>query len=249
MRMTSNNNDIIPSWPAPDNIVALCTTRSHVHSLGVYGKANYGLHVGDKTTAVTANRAALLERLPLNNIAWLEQVHGNKVVAAQADTVAVADGNFTQQQGLACAVMTADCLPLLLTNYDGSQVAAIHCGWRSLAQGIVANAVNSFTCKPSEIIAWLGPAIGPRCFEVGQDVVDSFSVLPWFQSDAFEPQKSGKYLADIYTLARYALVDSGVIAVSGGDYCTVSDEARFYSYRRDGDTGRMVSLIFMSDAT
>lgn len=242
--MTPSNSDILANWPAPSNIVALCTTRAEGLSEGVYAKANYGLHVGDSAESVVATRASLIERLNLNKIAWLEQIHGNAVVAAQPDIVAVADGNFTQQQGLACAVMTADCLPLLLTNRDGSQVAAIHCGWRSLAQGIVANAIATFACEPSEVIAWMGPAIGPNCFEVGHDVYSAFSVLPWFSPDTFTQQFHGKYLADIYGLTRLALLHSGVNTVSGGDYCTVRDAEQFYSYRRDGVTGRMVSLIF-----
>lgn len=244
--MTNKHGDIVASWPAPSHVTALCTSRQQGYSRGVYANGNFGLHVGDNPAAVVANRAILQARLPLNDIAWLEQVHGTDVVEAQADTVAIADGSYTRQRRVACAVMTADCLPLLLTDSAGTQVAAIHCGWRSLAAGIVATAVAKFSCPPADVLAWMGPAIGPQQFVVGQDVVDAFSVNSWCLGSAFKPQSNAKYLADIYALARAALAHAGVLAVSGGGYCTVQQADDFYSYRRDGVTGRMVSLIFLN---
>jgi len=243
--MTLPDTWLKPCWDAPSNVVALSTTRQGGGSRGVYAQANYALHVGDDKEQVLANRKTLLESSGARQIAWLNQVHGAEVTRANAALVATADAVISEQIGLACAVMTADCLPVLLCNQAGTQVAAIHCGWRSLAKNIIANTVATFDCPAHELIAWLGPAIGPSRFEVGAEVRQQFAQHTWFDESAFSVAPADKYLANIYQLASAALAACGVSAVSGGDYCTVSDKARFYSYRRDGQTGRMASLIYL----
>lgn len=244
---------IIPDWPAPGNICARITTRTGGCSDGSYASNNMGLHVGDDPARVLQNRQQLcaLAELALEP-QWLEQIHGVKVVNAKGDgLVRTADGSYSNQQGQACLVMTADCLPILLCDKSGSQVAALHCGWRSLAKGICARGLQKFTCASSELLAYLGPAISQRHFEVGVDVLDAF-----FKSArtiehqeqiaaAFSPAKRPlHFYADIYALARAELLALGVSAIYGGNYCTYADADRFYSYRRDKVTGRMASLIW-----
>ena len=241
---------IHPDWPAPANVRALATTRVGGVSASPYDSLNLGDHVGDDTAAVAANRGILLGACPgLNAIGWLEQVHGTAVIEANAGRVSCADAQFTREPGIACAVMTADCLPVLFCDRTGTQVAAAHAGWRGLCAGVLEATVARFD-DPSSVLAWLGPAIGPANFEVGGEVREQFlaatpalaaQINSCFRVITGKPQH---FLADIYALARLRLGAAGVETTFGGGLCTVSDSARFFSYRRDGRCGRMVSLIF-----
>lgn len=246
---------IIPDWTvSPDIVGALMTVRSGGISGGPYGDLsgkrgmNLGLHVGDSPHNVMANRSLLLDRVP-DEPAWLTQVHGTDVVdAARVANAPQADASVTTQRGVVCAIMTADCLPVLFADAAGRAVGAAHAGWRGLAGGVLENTVAQMrACGAEDIHAWLGPAIGPDQFEVGEDVLQAFVTQDEIALQAFRPiaGKPGKYLADIYKLARQVLAKSGVTQVSGGDFCTVTDAERFYSYRRDGFTGRMAALIWL----
>lgn len=245
---------ITPDWPAPTNVRAFITTRAGGESLPPYAGNNLGLHVGDNPAHVAANRAQLSVELGLqNNPQWLEQIHGVKVVNAKSDgAVRTADGSYTNQSAQPCLVMTADCLPILLCDRQGSEVAALHCGWRSLAKGICARGLQKFAAKPGDILAYLGPAISQPHFEVGVDVLEAFFKVARSQQHADQiaaafvsAQRPLHFYADIYALARAELNALGVTAIYGGDYCTYGDEARFYSFRRDKVTGRMASLIWL----
>lgn len=249
---------IVPSWPAPANVRSCITTRKGGGSVAPYTSNNMGLHVGDDPQAVTQNRTALCNELDLTQSPqWLEQVHGIKVVNAKSDgLVRTADGSYSNEQGQACLVMTADCLPILLcdasSQKQSTQVAAIHCGWRSLAKGITAKALEKFTCAPKNILAYLGPAISQLHFEVGVDVLEAFfkSARTPAHADAIakafvSAQRPLHFYADIYALARAELNALGVTQIYGGDFCTYAQAEDFYSYRRDKVTGRMASLIWL----
>ncbi|WP_082783574.1 peptidoglycan editing factor PgeF [Snodgrassella sp. CFCC 13594] len=241
-------------WPAPSRVKTLITTRRGGVSQGVFASLNVGMHVGDDPDAVTRNRAIVQQHVDLP-VGYLDQVHGIEVVNAIDAVHAMGLGRPLQadasvariQDGAACAVMTADCLPVLLCDRKGSVVAAAHAGWRGLAAGVLANTIQQMKVAPDEVMAYLGPAIGPEAFEVGQDVWDTFCLKNMHAQDAFHSIGQGKYLADIYQLARLSLLSLGVHAVYGGEWCTVLDRDRFYSYRRDGQTGRMVSLIWLDE--
>lgn len=247
---------IHPAWRAPGNVRALSTLRGDGASAAPYDDGlggpglNLGTHVGDDPLAVCANRQALLPLLPTEP-AWLNQVHGVTVVNAQHATgTPDADASIATRPGVVCAIMTADCLPVLLHDHAGKVVGAAHAGWRGLAGGVLQRTVEAMRDAGAiGIDAWLGPAIGPESFEVGHDVRQTFVSRDARADVAFVsiPASPGKYLADIYQLARLALEDAGVTTVSGGGYCTVTEANRFYSYRRDGRTGRMASLIWMSE--
>ncbi len=232
-------------WPAPANVHALVTLRSGGVSETCYSSLNPALHVGDEASAVLANRRKISDMLQLpSEPVWLEQVHGCRVVEAKTGMPALqADAGFTRQAGVVCAVMSADCLPLLLCNPQGSCIAAVHGGWRGLLAGVVENTVQAMGER--QLLAWLGPAIGPSCFEVGQEVRSAFVKKALDFAPAFHARKNGRWLADIYHIARIILGQLQIDAVYGGDYCTFSDPRRFYSYRRDGRTGRMAALIWM----
>jgi YfiH family protein len=250
---------LVPAWDAPANVAALSTTRLGGVSRAPYddgagaGGLNLGLHVGDLASDVERNRALLNGMLPAAPN-WLNQVHGTTVVdAADALPGTVADAMTTTRTGVVCAIQTADCLPLLLADRAGRVVGAAHGGWRGLAGGIVENTVARMREQGAiELVAWLGPAIGPGRFEVGDDVRQAFysrgldgeTVERAFRAIDGRP---GKFLADIYALARALLQSVEVTKVFGGDCCTVSD-ARFYSFRRDHATGRMASLIWLTDS-
>lgn len=247
---------IFPDWPAPNGVKACITTRAGGISRGPYSSNNLAFHVGDDEAAVAENRKRLQEKLNLKlPPQWLEQIHGQKVIAARADErVRTADGCYSSTPGLACAVLTADCLPVLLCNSSGSRVAAVHAGWRGLAKGIIGRALNQFDDAPEGLLAYLGPAISKAHFEVGIDVLEAFfkgarSAEHAEQvGAAFAPSsRPMRFYADIYALARAELEALGVTAVYGGSYCTFAEGQRFYSYRRDGETGRMASLIWLSD--
>ncbi|AOS96899.1 Laccase domain protein YfiH [Microbulbifer aggregans] len=246
---------LFPDWPAPARVRAAVTLRGGGHSEGPYQSFNLGNHVGDNEAAVSANRQQLRQELQLpSEPQWLEQIHSDKVVEAHADDVVrTADAGFTGSQGVVCAVLTADCLPVLLCDREGTQVAAVHAGWRGLAGGVVRNTVAALDSSPENLLAWLGPAIGPDAFETGVDVLEAFFESAQNAEHAekmaqcFRPhsQKPLHFLADIYGLARAELESLGVSDVYGGDRCTVSDAENFYSYRRDKTTGRMASLIWL----
>lgn len=244
---SDNENFLWPDWPVPVHVRAVCTTRIGGVSQPPYASLNLGDHVGDAASAVAENRARLRSVLNLPaEPCWLQQVHGNDVVDAAAQSqLCQADAAYTDQHGVVCAVLTADCLPLLLCDRAGTQVAAVHAGWRGLANGVIEQALENFAAPGSELMAWLGPAIGPRAFEVGDEVRAEFSAHDAAAAAAFQASRAGHWYADLYTLARQRLAACTVNAVYGGDYCTYTDAARFYSYRRDGSTGRMASLIWL----
>ena len=237
-------NWIKPDWPAAKNIHAAVTLRTGGLSKGTFSSLNPALHVNDKIENVRANRKAIKEMLNLPGApVWLEQVHGNRVIkAGQVTQVEQADASYSEQAGVVCAVMTADCLPVLLATTEGDKIAAIHAGWRGLLAGVIRHTVNALDA--TNIIAWLGPAIGPDCFEVGSEVKNAFVEQSANFSDGFKQINQNKYLADIYRLATIELSSMGVTQVYGGGFCTVTDKQRFYSYRRDGETGRMATLIW-----
>lgn len=251
---------VIPDWPdAPANIGALATTRRGGVSTGPYddgrggGGLNLGLHVADDPAAVAANRARLQALLP-GRPAWISQEHGADVVEAATvgidQPVRVGDASIAAAPGVVCAILTADCLPVLFADRAGRVVGAAHAGWRGLAGGVLGQTVAAMrTAGAGEITAWMGPAIGAQAFEVGQDVFDSFArALPGIDvgfAFAARPGYPGKYLADMAALARRMLARDGVTSVSGGTHCTATEVDRFYSYRRDGVTGRQASLIWL----
>ena len=236
---------IVPDWPAPANVRALITTRVGGASRGAYAGFNLGLRSGDDANAVSANRAALRRRLPAEPL-WLRQVHGVAVVDADAAAGETeADAAVARNAGRVCAVLTADCLPLLLCDQAGTVVAAVHAGWRGLCAGVIEAAVCAMERPPGLLLAYLGPAIGAQAYEVGAEVRAAFLAADAQSDAAFALGKPGKYYADLYALARGRLRRAGVDAIYGGGYCTYTDAQRFFSYRRDGATGRMASLIWM----
>lgn len=238
---------IVPEWPAPPNVRALITTRNGGVSTGPYASFNLGRRSGDDPQAVAANRARLRGLLP-QEPKWLKQVHGTHVADADApDEMPEADASIARSAGTVCAIMIADCLPVLLCNRSGSVVAAAHAGWRGLAGGVIENAVREMGkagAAPADLLAYLGPAIGPSSFEVGIDVYDAFLARDPLCAQAFTPYRPGKWLADLFMLARQALEHSGVNRIYGGGVCTASGPERFFSYRRDKTTGRMAALIW-----
>lgn len=223
-----------PDWPAPSNVKALVTTRAH---------GNLAHHVGEQKSAMAA-RVALRARLP-SEPAWLNQVHGTRCVAAESalpDTEA--DASMTRTPGVVCAVLTADCLPVLLCDEAGTVVAAAHAGWRGLLAGVIEATVQEMATAPESLMAWLGPAIGPSAFEVGDEVRAAF-VAADAGAAAFVARSEGKWLCDLYALARQRLAALGITRVFGGDRCTFSEAEIFFSYRRERETGRMASLIWL----
>ena len=243
-----NSHWIAPDWPAPTQVRACVTTRDGGVSALPYASLNLGNHVGDVPAHVVQNRARVRAVLPAEPV-WLKQTHGLLVAdAALAQSETEADAIVARQPERVCVVMTADCLPVLFCDRAGTVVGAAHAGWRGLADGILEHTVAAMQVPPGHIMAWLGPAIGPAQFEVGDEVRAIFVGDSAAASAAFEPGKPGKWLADIYQLARLRLARLGVHQVYGGGLCTYTDAARFYSYRRDGITGRMASLIWLASA-
>lgn len=231
-------------WPAPETVCAGTTLRSGGFSQGVFSSLNPAQHVGDDPAHVERNRLKIEQTLQLPaKPVWLQQTHSSRVIRANASTgPETADASFTSQPGVVCAVLTADCLPLLLCGRDGHAVAAVHAGWRGLLSGVVENTVKAM--PDQDLLAWLGPAIGVDCFEVGEEVRNAFIDKSAMFAEAFRAHKENKWLADLYRLARIILKESGVNRVYGGDFCTMTDSERFFSYRRDGKTGRMATLIW-----
>ncbi len=244
--MSLLNNLIYPDWPAPANVQALQTTRQGGVSVAPYDSLNLGLHVGDDPVRVNRNRQSLAPLMPSEPV-WLEQVHGTVVANADAAGCQIqADACIARQRGSVCVVMTADCLPLLLCDEAGTVVAAVHAGWRGLAAGVIEETVKAMDVAPHKLMAWLGPAIGQHAFEVGEDVRAAFVAHHAQASQAFVPHSHpGKYHADIYLLARQRLNGLGITRVYGGDFCTFHQEIAFFSYRRDGVTGRMGTFIWL----
>lgn len=244
--MTAPHDWIIPDWPAPPCVHSLITARNGGGSAGAYASFNLGLRAGDDATAVHANRQQLRACLP-QEPKWLRQVHGaNAVIADGLAEIPEADASISRHAGTVCAVMIADCLPVLLCDQAGSVVGIAHAGWRGLSSGVVENAVRAMNVTPGELLAYLGPAIGPDAFEVGSDVRDAFLAADPAADDAFKPCREGKWLADLFKLARRRLARCGVQRVFGGGLCTYRNPARFYSYRRDQVTGRMAALIWLA---
>lgn len=241
---------LVPDWPAPPNVRALSTLRGGGVSRAPWDSLNLAAHVGDAPAAVAENRARLMHAAGIpDEPCWLEQVHGTTAIAADDWRPGVtADAVYATAPGRVCVVMTADCLPLLLCARDGACVAAVHAGWRGLADGVIEAALHALAVAPERLLAWLGPAIGPDAFEVGGEVRERFVGADPSAGALFRPVdrtgRTGHWMADIYGLARLRLRAAGVTAIYGGEWCTVRDRDRFYSYRRDGATGRMASLIW-----
>lgn len=238
---------IVPDWPAPATVRALQTTRRGGVSAPPWESCNLGDHVGDEPARVAANRAVLRRQLPAEPC-WLQQVHGIVAVdAATSPQNTVADAAYSRRPGVVCAAMTADCLPVLFCDRAGSVVAAAHAGWRGLVAGVLEASIAAMAVPPGELLAWLGPAIGPQVFEVGDEVRAAFVAQAEEAAAAFVAHSPGKWLADIEQLARQRLIAASVTAIYGGGWCTVNDPQRFFSYRRDGQTGRMASLVWLAD--
>lgn len=236
---------LYPDWPAPPNVRALVTTRKGGVSTGPYASLNLGDHVDDAPAAVARNRALLRCHLPAEPL-WLKQVHGRGVAAADSATgIPEADAAVARQPRKICAVLTADCLPVLFCDDKGAVVAAAHAGWRGLAGGVLEAAIDAMGVPPQRLLAWLGPAIGPQAFEVGGEVRDIFTAFDPAAALAFQPRGNDKWQADIFLLARQRLQKAGLTQIHGGGLCTVSDPEHFFSYRRDSVTGRMASLVWL----
>lgn len=236
---------IAPDWPAPPEVYAASTVRAGGVSQGPYASLNLGAHVGDTADRVAANRIALARALGLpGEPCWLEQVHGTQVLDLDEERPGRADGAVTSVPGRICVIMTADCLPVLLAARDGTRVGAAHAGWRGLAAGILPAAVARMARPPEELLAWLGPAIGPASYEVGADVYEAFVGADPAAAACFTPGREGHWLADLYALARRSLARAGVTAVYGGGWCTYGDRERFFSHRRRAPCGRMATLIW-----
>lgn len=237
-----------PDWPAPENVHAVCTTRSGGVSVAPFDSLNLGDHVGDAPTAVARNRQLVAEALDLPSTPfWLQQVHGVHVARQNVDNLGcLADASVSFKTSEVCVVMTADCLPVLFCNRAGTRVAAAHAGWRGLCDGVLEKTIEALDCDPTELLAWMGPAIGPKAFEVGDEVRAAFMAHEQQASKAFQATQAGKWLADIYQLGRQRLSAMGVTAIYGGEFCTYTQQDLFFSFRRDQQTGRMASLIWLN---
>jgi YfiH family protein len=246
--MSEAGSFIVPDWPAPPVVRARVTTRRGGVSSAPFDGFNLGTHVGDSPEAVATNRARLRRHLPAEPL-WLDQVHGTEAVAADAGGaggVVCADASVSRTPGVVCAVMTADCLPVLFCDDASTVVAAAHAGWRGLVAGVLETTLRRMAVAPERVMAWLGPAIGPTAFEVGDEVRAAFLAVDPDAEGAFVAHAApGKWLADLFMLARLRLARAGVMRVYGGGLCTFNDADRFFSYRRDGRTGRFASLVWL----
>jgi YfiH family protein len=232
-----------PDWPAPPRVRAWVTERG---SAARYVTLNLALHVEDDARAVEANRARLKAALELRSEPrWLEQVHGTRVLDLDREDVAPADGAVTAQPGVVCAVLTADCLPVLLCDRGGRRVGVAHAGWRGLLGGVLPTAVAAFQENPEDLVAWLGPAIGQAAYEVGAEVRDAFVASSPAATRRFAPNPRGRWQADLYGLARDALAAAGVRSVHGGGFCTYTEPKRFFSHRREAPCGRFATLVWL----
>lgn len=249
MPQTPANIRWIPAdWPAPEHVHAGATTRIGGYSRGTYSSMNLACHVDDNPEHVSQNRILLRERLSLpDEPLWLQQIHSNKVINLATENInQPADGAHTNQQNQICVVLTADCLPLLLCNPAGTEIAAIHIGWRGFSSNIIGNALNAFSAKPQELMAWIGPCISANHYEVGEEVRAACLKIINDPGGALIPGRPGHWFADIQRLVRHQLLSTGVQKFHGGEYCTYTDYQHFYSCRRDGITGRVASLIWMN---
>ena len=242
---------IVPDWPAPPGVVAVSTTRAGGVSDGPFASLNLATHVGDRQARVRQNRALLMSELGLTRQpCWLNQVHGSHIVAAETVSRPVtADAAMTAEFDVACTVMTADCLPILLCDRHGSHVAALHGGWRGLASGMIAAAVATLGSRgiaAEDLMVWLGPAIGPSVYEVGQDVRDAVEAAG--AATALTATAPKHWHLDLYAFARSGFMACGVENIHGGNLCTYSDPQRFFSYRRNGSCGRQATLIWRKPA-
>ena len=243
---------ILPDWPAPKNVHALQTSRNKGYSHAPFDSFNLGDHVKDNPMHVAQNRQLLSQFLPSEPV-WLHQVHGIHVVdAANTSCVPDADASFSTRNNVVCVTMTADCLPVLLCDNTGTVVSAVHAGWRGLCDGIIEATVAKLPAKPADLMAWLGPAIGPNAFEVGVEVRTQFMAIDKKSAVAFklhgDSQQQNKWLCDIYQIATQRLNNLGVTQIYGGGQCTYTDKENFFSFRRDGDTGRMATLIWLDSS-
>lgn len=239
---------ISADWPAPDHVHAFTTTRQGGCSEGAYESFNLASHVNDQASAVTRNRQLLRQvfELPAEPV-WLEQIHSNRVINAGDYDHIEADASWASSRGVVCAVLTADCLPVLFTNKTGSRVAIAHAGWRGLLNGVISKTFSAMKIEADDALVWLGPAIGADAFEVGKEVMQSFSDKHRMTLQAFRQKDEKHWCCDMYRLARIELEQLGISQIYGGGLCTFTDRENFYSYRRDGNTGRMASLIWMSE--
>ncbi len=236
---------IVPDWPAPPGVRALITTRSGGASRDAYASMNLGDHVGDDPLACAENRAQLRLLLPASPL-WLQQVHGISVVEAASSRPGIeADGAVARVPRSVIGVLSADCLPVLLCDRESAAVGVAHAGWRGLAAGVIEAAVAKLDIAPERLIAYLGPGIGPAAYEVGEEVRETLVGNDPAAQLAFTPGSPGKYFADLYLLARQRLAKTGIMSIHGGGFCTFAETSRFFSYRRDGPTGRMASLIWI----
>jgi YfiH family protein len=241
------SNFFIPNWPAPSHIKAIQTLRAGGESKGKYKSFNVAIHVDDDMNLVNANRAILNQYLPSRPF-WLHQTHSIDVIELPSQ-VLNGDASYTKIKNIVCVVQTADCLPLLVTNNQGTIVAAIHAGWRGLLNGVIENTIDKMNTPMNELLVWLGPAISQKYFEVGSDIKNAFCKKHKTAEKAFHKTSKDKYFADIYHLAKIRLEACGIHQIYGGsisdDFCTFEDTKNYFSYRRDGLTGRMASLIWM----
>lgn len=236
---------LTPDWPAPPNVKAAVTLRSGGVSSPPYDSLNLAAHVGDRPEHVAENRRLLRASLALPaEPAWLEQVHGTRTIHIGREEGCPADASLADAPGQVCAVLTADCLPVLFASTDGAKVAAAHAGWRGLAAGVLETTIEQLATPPGHLLAWLGPAISQANFEVGAEVREAFVASDSLAASAFLPNERGRWQADLYALARQRLKRAGVDAVFGGGLCTYAGSAEFFSHRRDGRCGRMATLIW-----
>lgn len=238
---------LVPDWPVPATVRAIVTTRAGGVSAGPWASFNLAAHVGDDPAAVAENRRRLRAALELpSEPSWLTQVHGHEVAHLPGPLPEAADAAVAFERGPVCAVLVADCLPVFLASRNGDRIGVAHAGWRGLAAGVIEATVAALGCDPARLVAWLGPAIGPQAFEVGEEVRAAFTARDPDAAIQFRPGRAGRWLADLTALARRRLVECGIASVHGGGTCTVSDPARFYSYRRDGVTGRVAALAWLA---
>ncbi|MDG6330486.1 peptidoglycan editing factor PgeF [Glaesserella parasuis] len=242
---------ILPTWSVPDFVHAFTTTREGGVSQAPFDSLNLGDHVTDDLQSVQTNREILQEQGNLPHFPlYLTQTHSTRVLRLPYEQNDIeADAVYTNQANQVCLVMTADCLPVLFCSKDGKEIAAAHAGWRGLCDGVLEATVAEFECKPENICVWLGPAIGPTAFQVGEDVIEQFCAFDPQAREAFVADEyiSGKFLGNLYQIARQRLNKLGITEIAGGDYCTYCDAEQFFSYRRDKVTGRMATLIWRSE--
>jgi YfiH family protein len=241
--MLSKTDFIVPDWPAPANVKAIQTTRNGGFSVAPYHSLNLAEHVQDDALSVTKNRQLLSQYVPSEPV-WLNQVHGIEVIdAATSLCLQDADASFSKNENVVCVTMTADCLPVLLCSQKGTAVAAIHAGWRSLCDGVIEATIKSLGVQSSDLMAWLGPAIGPDAFEVGHEVRLAFMAKDGQAEQAFSPV-GDKWHGDLYLIARQRLNNQGITKIYGGGECTYLKSDQYFSFRRDGITGRMATMIW-----